>query len=308
MRVARSLLLGLTTACAPAPGDESASESDEAASETSETTSDTDTDTDTDSDTTDTGDENLFLSDQFLNIAHRGGALLRPEATLLAFEHAMVVGADVLEMDVHSTADGVIVVIHDDTVDRTTDGSGAVSDMTFAELRMLDAGHDFSADGGQTFPYRGMGIVVPSLDEVLAAFPDRYYLLEIKQSEPPIVDAVLAILADHAVEERVVLASFDDATIETVRTANPSLFTAMSAAEMAEFLQMLDSPDYQPPCRFLQSPWDISSQEFIDRAHALGMKVHPWTVNTSAAMSDMIGRGVDGLMTDDPALLEQVAG
>ncbi len=261
-------------------------------------------------DSTETGDPpgNPLLSDELLNIAHRGGGLLRPEATLTAFENALAVGADVLEMDLHATSDGVIVVIHDDTVDRTTDGTGSVSELTFAELRMLDAGYDFTTDDGQTFPYRGMGIFVPTLDEVLDAFPDAHYLMEIKQSDPPIVSDALAILANHAVEDRVVLASFDDDTIEAVRAANPSLFTAMSAVEMAEFVAAMEDPSYQPPCLFFQSPWDITSQEMVDRAHALGMKVHPWTINTSVLMSDLIARGVDGIMTDDPDLLAQVVG
>jgi len=260
------------------------------------------------SETGETGDENLFTSDQFLNIAHRGGGRLRPEATLPAFENALLVGADVIEMDLHATADGVIVVLHDDTVDRTTEGSGAVSAMSFADLRMLDAGYEFTTDGGQTFPYRGMGIVVPTLDEVLTSFPGRYYSMEIKQTEPPIVDAVLAILADHDVGNHGVLVSFDDPTIEAVRAANPNQFTAMSLAEMTEFVSQLANPDYQPPCQFLQSPWDLSSQAVIDRAHALGMKVHPWTVNSEPTMVDLIVRGIDGLMSDDPALLDQVAG
>ena len=298
-------------------GDDDSGSSDDASTGDTSTgdtdTGDTTTDTQGTEDGTDTGTdtgepENLLLSDQFLVIAHRGGARLRPEATLLAFEHALEVGADVIEMDLHATADGVIVVIHDDTVDRTTDGTGAVNDMSFDELRMLDAGYDFSPDGGQTFPYRGMGLVIPTMEEVLEAFPNAYYLMEIKQYDPPIVDEVIGILAEHQVGDRIVLASFDDPTIEAVRAADPAVFTAMSAAEMAEFVGALDDPGYRPPCLFLQSPWDITSQAVVDRAHELGMKVHPWTINESALMTDLIGRGVDGIMTDDPALLVEVAG
>jgi glycerophosphoryl diester phosphodiesterase len=153
-----------------------------------------------------------------------------------------------------------------------------------------------------------MGIVIPTLDELLDAFPEAHYLMEIKQSDPPIVDEVLAILAAHEVGERVVIASFDDPTLEAVRAASPDTLTAMSAPEMAEFLDRLDDPTYTPPCVFLQSPWEVSTQEVIDRAHALGMKVHPWTVNGALTMGDLIARGVDGLMSDDPALLVEVAG
>jgi glycerophosphoryl diester phosphodiesterase len=315
MRPSFALPMILLTACAAPPStDDEAGETETTETETTADTesesSDSETSTDTESESSDTGDPpgNLLLSDEFLIIAHRGGAELRPEETLPAYENAIAIGAHVIEMDVHATSDGVVVLLHDDTVDRTTDGTGAVSGMTFAELQALDAGYEFTTDGGTTFPYRGMGIVVPSLDQVLTAFPDTYYLIEIKQSEPPIVDAVLSVLADHAVEDRVVIASFDDATIEAVRAANPNLLTAMSGMEMAEFVGMMDSPDYQPPCQFMQSPWDISSQAFIDRAHELGMKVHPWTVDESGLMMELIERGVDGIMTDDPELLVQVAG
>lgn len=274
-------------------------------------TSDSDT---TDSDTTETDStdtdlpEDLFASDLFLNIAHRGGGRLRPEATLLAFEHALAVGSEVIEMDLHATADGVIVVLHDDTVDRTTDGTGAVQDMTLEQIKQLDAGYAFTTDGGRTYPYRDMGVEIPTLEEVLDAFPGRHYLMEIKQSEPSIVDSVEAILVAREIGDRVILASFDDPTIEAVRALNPARRTAMSAEEMIEFNAALDDPNYTPPCGYLQSPWELSSEEVVDRAHALGMKVHPWTVNDEPLMLDLIGRGVDGIMTDDPVLLEAVGG
>src|SRR5690554_1995342 len=152
----------------------------------SDTSNETETETETETGETGEPPGNLLLSDQVLNIAHRGGGLLRPETTLPAFEHALAVGADVLEFDLHASADGVIVAMHDDTVDRTTEGSGAIKDRSFAELRMLDAGYRFTTDDGQTYPYRGAGIQIPTLEEILLGFPDRYYLMEIKQSEPPI--------------------------------------------------------------------------------------------------------------------------
>jgi glycerophosphoryl diester phosphodiesterase len=195
-------------------------------------------------------------------------------------------------------------VIHDDTVDRTTDGSGTVSDMSFAELRMLDAGYAFTPDNGQTYPYRGMGIQIPTLDEVLEAFPDQYYLIEIKQYEPPIVTNVLSVLDQHAVLDRVVVASFQQVTIDAVRAAQPGLFTAMTLPEMVEFYGELGQPGYRPPALFVQAPWDVVDQPLVDFAHSLGLKVHPWTVNSEPLMHDLIALGVDGIMSDDPALLD----
>lgn len=246
---------------------------------------------------------NLLLSDRLLNIAHGGGLALRPEETLPAFEHALAVGADVLEFDIHASADGVLVAIHDDTVDRTTEGTGAVKDKTLAELQALDAGYRFTTDGGQTFPYRGMGIAIPTVEEILAAFPDAYYVIEIKQSEPPIVDALLAILSDHGALERVVVAAFEAETVQAVRAAAPEVFTSLGGAELIAFNANLGNPDYAPPAGFLQPPWELVSAEFMAFAHELGLKVHPWTVNGAVAMEDLIALGVDGIMTDDPELL-----
>jgi glycerophosphoryl diester phosphodiesterase len=272
--------------------------------------SETETETGEETETGDTDEPpgNLLLSDQLLNIAHRGGGRLRPEATLPAFEHALVVGADVLEFDVHASSDGIVVVIHDDTVDRTTDGNGSVSAMSLAELRTLDAGYEFTPDGGRTYPYRGMGIQIPTLDEVLDAFPDRYYLIEVKQSEPSIVPQVLASLAAHEVDDHVVIASFAQVTIDEVRASAPGLFTAMTGPEMVAFYQAGSDPNYVPPTLFVQPPWDLLAQAQVELAHSLGLKVHPWTVNSEALMHDLIALGADGIMTDDPELLAAAIG
>ncbi|MFO7563069.1 MAG: glycerophosphodiester phosphodiesterase [Enhygromyxa sp.] len=320
MRFEAGLIFALGfTACSTTPaGDESSaatSESESGAASDTESESESDTETgetgetgESESETGDTDDPpgNLLLSDQLLNIAHRGGGRLRPEATLMAFEQALEVGADILEMDVHASADGVVVVIHDDTVDRTTDGSGAVSELSFAELRMLDAGWSFTPDGGRSYPYRGMGVQIPSLDEVLEAFPDRYFLIEIKPSEPSIVPAVIEVLDAHELDDRVVLASFHQVTIDEVRTLAPELFTAFSFNEMVEFYGAMDSPSYMPPSLFVQPPWEVVNQELVDFAHSLGLKVHPWTINGKLLMKDLIELGVDGIMTDDPLLLGEV--
>lgn len=247
---------------------------------------------------------NLLVSDRFLNIAHRGGRALRPEETLPAFANALTIGADVIEFDLHASADGVIVAIHDETVDRTTDGTGAVKNMTFEQLRALDAGYRFTTDDGATFPFRGMGVQISSLEQILTAFPGQYYLMEIKQDSPSIAADVAEILAEHAVLDRVVVASFSSETIADFRAAAPGVFTALSLAEMVALNTNLGDPDYVPPGQFVQPPWESTSKEVIDYAHTLGLKVHPWTVNDAETINLLMGKGVDGIMTDDPALLE----
>ena len=297
-----------TDASTQATGSESESGAPGTGSETEtgvETGTETETETETGTDT-DEPEANLLLSDQILNIAHRGGRVHRPEATLLAFEHALESGADVLEFDVHASSDGVLIVLHDDTVDRTTDGTGPVNAMTFDELRLLDAGYQFTPDAGQTYPYRGMGVQLPTPEEIFTAFPDQYYLMEIKQSEPSIVPTLLGAIDDHGIGERVVLASFDQGVIDEVRATDPDLLTAMTAPEMIEFVTMGADPNYAPPCLFVQPPWEGVDQALVDNAKMHGLKVHPWTVNTEPLMLAMLDFGVDGIMSDDPLLLEQV--
>jgi glycerophosphoryl diester phosphodiesterase len=118
-----------------------------------------------------------------LVIAHQGGDGLWPGDTMFAFEHAAELGVDVLEMDLHITKDGVLVINHDETVDRTTDGAGEIEAMLLDEIKALDAGYDWSNDNGNTFPYRGMGITIPTLAEVFEAFPGYHMTIEIKTTE-----------------------------------------------------------------------------------------------------------------------------
>ena len=125
-----------------------------------------------------------------VNFAHRGGAKIAPENTLEGFREGLRVGAGVLELDVHATADGTVVVHHDEKVDRTTDGSGAIREMTLADVRRLDAGYRFTPDGGRTYPYRGEGVRIPTMEEVYREFADVPINVEIKGKRPGIEEAV----------------------------------------------------------------------------------------------------------------------
>ena len=248
------------------------------------------------------------------NMAHRGGSRLAPEDTLAAFENAARLGVDVLEMDVHSTADGEIVVLHDDTVDRTTEGSGPVTSFTLDDLQALDAAYHFSPDGGATFPWRGTGVVVPTLDDVLAAFPDAHMSIEIKQQEPSIVDGVLDLLDAHHARERVVIASFLDPVMADLRARAPDLLTTYTLGEMFQWSLLTEADDaaYVPPAPVVQAPVDTLTDEMIALAQRHGVAVQVWTVNDRAEMDRLIGLNVDGILTDDPATLadaiaEQIA-
>ncbi len=263
-----------------------------------------------------TPEEILRCDGVVLNIAHRGGLRIAPEHTLVAYQQAIDDGADVLELDLHATSDAVIVVMHDDTIDRTTDGMGAIKEMTLEELKTYDAGYNFTPDDGMTFPFRGMGLVVPTLEEVLDAFPDVPYVIEIKQADPSIVDDFVAITRARGVVRQINGASFNDDVLAELRAKAPELDTSFGFNEVAEYVQNTigleeAAPGYVPPAEFLQVPpsqgaFTVLHPTFISIAHQLGLKVHVWTINDEEEMRGLIDDAADGIMTDDPPLLTTV--
>jgi glycerophosphoryl diester phosphodiesterase len=171
-----------------------------------------------------------------VNIAHRGGAEIAPENTLEGFREGLRVGAGVLELDVHTTADGHVVVIHDAAVDRTTDSTGAVREMTLAELKRLDAGYRFTRDEGGTFPYRGEGIRIPTLEEVYDEFTEVPINIEIKGERPGIEEMVWRIIEEAGAEDRTLVVSENTPTIRRFREVSGGrVATASSSAELISF-------------------------------------------------------------------------
>lgn len=257
--------------------------------------------------------ENPFLSDRVLNIAHRGGNVLAPEATLEAFRSAIEIGADVLEMDLRGTSDGGVIVMHDQTVDRTTNGTGRIEDLTLAEIRALDAGYRYTPDGGKTFPFRGMGVRVPTFEEVLATFPDQYMNAEIKVEGPSIIPQVVDALERYDMKDKVLIASFDDTIIADFRAAAPDVLTSFSLGEGFTFYALTPEQEetYVPPAEFLQVPpalegITVLTPEFRSRARRFGIKIHVWDVFGAEQMNEIIDLGVDGLIVDDPETLEGI--
>lgn len=244
-----------------------------------------------------------------LVFGHRGASGLAPENTLSSFALALSMGADVLELDVHASSDGVIVVHHDDTVDRTTDGSGLVREHTFADLQGLDAGFRFSRDGSD-FCYRGHGLWIPTLEEVLDAFPDVPINMEIKQGEPPIVAAVLAVLRELQAEDRVLLAAEHDSIMTEIRRLAGDIPTSFATGEALDFFDRLKRGDfagYAPAGTALQIPArfgeiELVTAESVAIAHEHGLEVHVWTINEPDEMDRLLALGVDGIMSDLPGL------
>jgi glycerophosphoryl diester phosphodiesterase len=253
---------------------------------------------------------------RLLVIAHRGGAGLWPENTLYAFEHAAAMGTDVIETDVHATADGELVVLHDENVERTTDGSGPVGSMTLTELKRLDAAYRFSPDGGRTFPLRGLGVTVPTLREVFAALPHMRFNIEPKQGAPSLAAPLCRLIREHGMAERVLVASFSGATLGEFRRECPEVATSASTGEVASFLARHEASlaaSYSPVMQALQVPERagtvrVLTRDFVEAAHGRNLRVHAWTINDEGEMRRLIEMGVDGIMTDYPDKLLNALG
>lgn len=256
---------------------------------------------------------------QTMIIAHQGGDGVWPGDTLYAFEQAVQIGADVLEMDAHLTQDGHIVLIHDETVDRTTNGTGNVEDMTLAELQSLDAAYRWTPDGGQTYPYRGMGITIPSLSEVFERFPNMHYTIEIKKTRTSIAQPFCDLIRKYNMQDKVLVASFHDAAMAEFRRTCPEVATSASRSEVTQFVllgKVFLSGWISPPYQSLQVPWNpkdslnipIMTARFIREAHAKGIAVEPWTVDDPNLMRQYIAWGVDGIITDRPDILAEILG
>ncbi len=253
-----------------------------------------------------------------LVIAHSDDAGLGPYPgdSLLYFERMTALGVDVLEMNVHTSADGQVVLIHDDTVDRTTNGTGRVTDLTVAELQALDAAYHYSQDGGATFPFRGQGVTIPTLDQVFKQFGDMPMVIEIKQTDPSMAEPLCATIRRHAMQTRVIVPASNDTAIAEFRQACPEVATAASTGEVTA-LALLNfvglggtvSPAYsalQVPVTSRGIP--VVTDSFVRTAHARGLAVHVWTINDPAEMERLLALGVDGIMTDQPEVLFGVLG
>jgi glycerophosphoryl diester phosphodiesterase len=247
------------------------------------------------------------------NFAHRGASLRAPENTLEAFRLASRSGAGGLELDVHMTSDGRVVVIHDDSVDHTTEGTGLVRRMTLHEVQSLDAGYRFTPDGGTTYPYRGRDVRVPELGEVLREFPDHKVNIDIKEEQPGVEAALLETIKDAG--DRVLVVSEMQAIVERVRElSGNSISTGASRREIGDFyrlsrlrLEFLVRPPYDA----LQVPVEYGGREvvtplFVKAAHDRGVRVDVWTIDDAEEMRRLLDLGADVIMTNRPEVLEGV--
>jgi glycerophosphoryl diester phosphodiesterase len=248
----------------------------------------------------------VFDTDRRLVFAHRGGALLVPENTMPALDNGIGLGVDGIEIDVQLSADGVPVVIHDRTLDRTTDRNGPVQSLTARELAHVDAGFHFTRDG--TFPFRGQGIGVPTLDAVLARHKDTRVIVEMKGGEPELARQVAAAIKRAAAVDRTCVGSFYQPSIDTIRAEHPEIVTSASQEEARWMLHRswVRWPWIKPrPYCAFQVPehagrMRVVSPNFLRHVHREGHVVQVWVVNERADMQRLLDWGVDGIISDVP--------
>ena len=240
--------------------------------------------------------------------AHRGGSALAPENTLAAFEHGLRVGADGLELDVHLSADGVPVVVHDATLDRTTNATGPVAARTAAELARVDAGWRFAGPHGD-FPFRAQGLGIPALRDVLLRHRGVPIIIEMKLDSEAMAARVADDIVAAGAEGNVCAAGYGGTSAAAVRRALPQVAASATHAEvrLAVYRSWGGWPVRRPPFGGYQVPEyagrvRIVSPRFIRHAHAAGLEVQVWTIDAEDDMERLLGWGADALISNRPDL------
>ncbi len=242
-------------------------------------------------------------------IAHRGSRTLWPENTMMAFQGAVDLGYRYLETDLHISADGALVCLHDDTLERTTDGKGKVWQRHLADLRKLDAGFRF--DSMHHFPERGTGVTIPTLEELVTTFPGAVITLDLKQ--PGLEAPLVAAIEQFKLWDRVIVGSFSDVRLRRFRTlAGDRVATSAGPLETLRFVlsaragrsAAIRADALQVPVR--QGRVTVVDRVVVEAARKLGKQVHVWTINDPDDMAELLDLGVDGLITDRPDLLREL--
>lgn len=285
------------------------------------------------------GDANTWRDPSrfLIDFSHRGGAEDYPENTLFSYKKSVEIGAEVLEMDVYENADGELIVIHDDTVDRTTNHTGSVSSFTTAELKAMDAAHWFIPNRGMhrdgepdDYIYRGIAtgertppigfdandFTIPTLEEILQTFPDELINIELKP-DPDSTASYAGKVADLVLRfgrrDDVIVASFIDEPAAEFKGQAPCVSTSFPTAQAAAAVSQSQTTGiilnpaghnaFQvPPSLGVE----IVTPAFVQDAHDAGIAVHVWTINDCQQMVDLLNMGIDAIMTDRPRMLEQL--
>ena len=254
-----------------------------------------------------------------LVIAHRGGKGLAPEGTMAAFDQAFNLAVDVFEYDIHRTSDGHLVVIHDPSVDRTTDGTGLVNEMTLEEVQSLDAGYHFEDEAGN-LSFRGQGVYIPTVEEVFAKYPDMRQLIEIKDTNDPvlyedIIDELWQLIVEYGMEDQVMIGSFDHEINERFAEVSWGQIP-IGAGEQAvrSFVEMhvpylnglAKSPFDSLQLPMEQEGHNLTTKNIIRSAQKRNISLYYWTINEEEEIRELILKGVDGIITDYPNRVQKV--
>lgn len=255
-----------------------------------------------------------FYADNSFNvIAHGNGRALQPGNTLEAAVNALLVGADILELDIHLTADNILVVRHDETIDSTTNGTGKIAEMTLAELSLYEVGfHEYD------YPEKvaDKGIRIPTLESFFVALPANRYLIELKPEDSKTGGFLCQLVRDYGLVNQVIVGSFHSSVLRKFRQQCPEIPTSLGEAE-AQWMVVLNwlglGHLYNPPGYSVQLPLEqdgirVVSQSLLETARKLNLKLDVWTVNNVQEMTDLVKLGVDGIITDRPDLLDRVVG
>ncbi len=244
--------------------------------------------------------------------AHRGGCALGPENTIAAFDLGRAAGADGLEFDVHLAADGVVVVCHDDTLERTTNGTGLLRALSAADLARVDAGFRF-VDAHGAFPFRGLGVGIPTLEDVLRRYPEMFLIIEMKDDTDAMGQAVAAAVRKAGAVDRVCAAGYGQQALDAARTSLPEMATSASLAEArwAVYRSLVGWPVRRAAYDAFQVPESagairIVSPRFVRHVHNTGRRIQVWTVDDEPDMRRLLSWGVDGLISNRPDLAVRV--
>ena len=249
-----------------------------------------------------------------VTIAHQGGNKIYPDESLLAFTNAINMGIQVIEFDVHRTKDGIIVINHDQTIDRLTNGTGLIREMSWVELQQVDGAYNWSPDG-LTYPYRDKGIKILSLIEMMDAFPQQLYDIEIKQHDPPLEKDLCDLLRKYGVAaDQAIVASFRDETLARFHDICPEVAISLPVNQGTvlyilsrvglERLLPLDAVVAQLPTTFSTILGQLELDRRYIEAFAKGdRQVWVWTVNDSIEMKRLVKMGAHGIITARPDIL-----
>lgn len=258
---------------------------------------------------------NPFRSSRTLVIPHGGGDGLFPENTLLAFERTMAMGADVVDVDLRISGDGVVIAFHDATVDRITGATGTIDKLTYAQLGELDAGWAFTPAGSDGHPFRGQGVIIPTLEAILQRFPSALLSLDLKDETLAMVQPVCDLLRHYERFNDVFVGSNNDPQIVEFRVQCPDVRTSaiMNDVYAERDARASNDPNFVPAVTVNQPPFRINGRDLVDSeslawSHEHGVAILTWVVNDPADMQRLVDLGVDGIYTSYPDRLLKILG